>query len=331
VGGHGLPRLGGDFTRVARLAAKYHAGIRITNECPDYALNFAMTRWISTAARFYGAWLGTEPASIPIEPESIAQRVFNARSSGASELFCYQPAPSSKAAYLALAENLHYLKKDRPTVSVAYWIPRTHMMAVGEVDYLGQMMALRGVTDFDAVDSTLIADGALDRYQVLVMGHGYVEDAAVLEKIRRWVASGGALIRIEADPLTTLDGSTDYQAALFSAAPTAPPVTWKQARRLGEGCTILVPPAQANDGGYPAVVDRLLSTLQDLDGGRVAPPRVTGATGVYGSLMQSQYLILNAGSSPAGVTFDIPIAGGARRTGTVTIPAHAIRSIALNH
>lgn len=329
IGGEGRPSVGTDYGCNAKLAAKYKIGIRITNESPDYALNVAMTRWINTGTRLYGTWIGMEPASLQIEPGSIAERVFNVRTSGASELYCYQPALSSKDSYTKLLQNVPYLRQDKPTVSVAYWIPRSHMLALGEVDYVGPMMALRTATDFDAVDDTMIKDGALDRYQVLVMGTGYMEDEKVLARIARWVESRGVIVRTNAQPLTTIDGSTDYQPRLFGPAQAADSASWSQANRVGKGFTLLVPDGGRSREQLARLLSRLLQEIGDLGPQYIPPARVIGEGKVFGSQMQKDYLILNSNPSPVTVKYDIPRTGGKRQTGTTMIPGHSIRAVQL--
>ncbi|MHB1462329.1 MAG: family 14 glycosylhydrolase [Armatimonadota bacterium] len=329
VGGEGRQRVGTDFSRSAKLAAKYHAGIRITNESSDYSLNIAMTRWISTAARSYGAWLGMEPASLQIQYDSIAQRVFNVRTSGARELFCYQTGLSNRSAYAKLLENMHYLQPDKPTISVAYWMPRTHMMVAGDVDYVWDMRGLRDAVDFDAVDDVLIQDGALDRYKVLVMGAGSIEDDKILARIAEWVEAGGVLIRIRPEPLSTIDGSKEWQSKLFGPASTASSASWEQAKHIGQGYTMLIPDAYRTRKEIAGVMDRLLSGIGSLGDRFVAPPRVSGAPELYGCLMQTSFMLLNANPTPVTAVYDIPLPGGKRMTGSVLMPGYSIHEVRL--
>lgn len=323
-GGHGLPRVGADFSRVPKIAGKYHAGIRISNEGRIYTQNVAMTRWISSAARLYGAWLGHEPASLGVEPGSIVHRIFNARTSGSQELFVYPSSPDAKAGYAAMAQNVHFLSKDRPLISVAYWIPRTHMMAVDEVDYLGQQMALRNVVDFDVVDGTMIGDGALNRYKILIMGHGYVEDERVLRFVYKWVKSGGLLLRVGSDPLTTLDGDTRYDAQLFASQTRTGP-SWSHAVRIGKGYALRVPMPEYSDAAFEQAAQSLLFSTEDLGTGHPSPLHITsGMSGVYASLMQSGVLILNTNESPGSASYDLVQRSGDRMTKTVTVGGNSI-------
>ncbi|WP_394708766.1 family 14 glycosylhydrolase [uncultured Desulfobulbus sp.] len=327
VGGEGRQRVGTDFSRSAKLAAKYHAGIRITNESPDYSLNIAMTRWISTAARTYGAWLGMEPASLQIQYDSIAQRVFNVRTSGARELFCYQTGLSNRKAYTKLLENMRYLQPDTPTISVAYWMPRTHMMVAGDVDYVWDMRGLRDAVDFDAVDDVLIQDGALDRYKVLVMGAGSIEDERILSHIEKWVEAGGVLIRIRPEPLTTIDGSKEWQSRLFGMASTPSSASWTQAKRVGKGYTLLIPDAYRTRKEIAGVMDRLLSDIGSLGDGFTSPPRVSGSSELYGCLMQKSFMLLNANPFPVTAMYDVPLTDGKRLKGSVVMPEYSIHEV----
>lgn len=329
VGGEGRQRVGTDFSRSAKLAAKYNIGIRITNESPIYTLNVAMTRWISTATRNYGTWLGIEPASLQIASDSIAQRVYNVRTSGATELFCYQSGLSNKPAYEKLLETMPYLKIDSPSVSTAYWMPRTHMLASGDVDYIGDMMGVREAVDFDAIDDVLISDGALKKYRVLVMGAGSIEDEKVLDRIVKWVEAGGLLIRIRPEPIVTIDGSDEYQAKLFGEPVSADSPSWTHAKRVGRGYTMLVPDASRSREQIASVLRTLLPEIGTLGKGYTTPPSMSGAPNVYGSLMKDSFLILNANPNTVTASYDFPLPNGTRRTGTLTLPEYSIRAVGI--
>jgi len=330
VGGHGLPRVGADFSATARLAARYGAGIRITNEGPDYRWNFAMTRWISTAARFYRAPLGIEPASLQVDARSIAARVFNARTSGAEELFCYPSSWTNKPGYLKLAEHLHYLRRDTPVTSVAFRVPRTHLMAVGEVDYLGQMAVLREATDFDAVDAALIRDDALKSYQLLILGQGNVEEAAMLERICRWVYQGGILVRLGRAPLRTVDQRDDYERwFLQNGGQEARLPSGAVSRRVGGGYVVDVRDVPESAEAFAALMDQVLVDATRISRRFVRPPRLVGAPrGVYVAATRGDLLFLNTTGNQVDAEYEAYAPGGIVRRGSISLPPQAMRSVA---
>ena len=82
------PPHGSNFAEQCRVAAKHKAGVRITNEASNYALNFALTRWVASAGKHYGAYYGFEPAG-GVDENGIVARIYNATASGANQLFDY--------------------------------------------------------------------------------------------------------------------------------------------------------------------------------------------------------------------------------------------------
>ncbi|MGH9663368.1 MAG: family 14 glycosylhydrolase, partial [Bryobacteraceae bacterium] len=87
-GGWGAVDIGTDYTAQARAMGQMKEGIRLTNETDMYPLNFTNTRMAASAARFYGAKLGFEPASLGTL-RGVMSRLFNAVSNGADHLFYY--------------------------------------------------------------------------------------------------------------------------------------------------------------------------------------------------------------------------------------------------
>lgn len=318
TGGDGWPALGSDFPMVAKLAAEYRAGVRITNEGEDYLDNVARTRWISSACRFYGAWLGTEPASLQIQSPSIAYRVFNATTSGASELFCYPSGFWHRDAYAKLMESLPYLRTAKPVISLAYWVPKTHLMAQDDpADYVALMSALRKVTDFDAVDGTMIDDGALRKYRVLLMGNGRVEKAEVLRAIVQWVRDGGVLVRLGDGHLITVQGSTEYDRKLFGEGARGEPLE----RSLGKGRVVLIPLAD-QDASWQAACLAAARAAANGCGSRAHLVEIP--EGIYASQLSTGTMLLNTRPESVPVRYEFPRVRGREAEGTVVVGAHAI-------
>lgn len=138
-----------------------------------------------------------------------------------------------------------------------------------------------------------------------------------------WVKAGGALIRIRPEPLSTIDGSKEWQSKLFGPASTVLSTSWEQAKQLGKGYTLLIPDAYRTRKEIAGVMDRLLSGIGSLGLGFVAPPRVSGAPELYGCLMQASFMLLNANPSPVTAVYDIPLPGGKRMPGSVLMPGYS--------
>lgn len=315
TGGFGLPIEGADFSAAAKVAARYRAGLRITNEGDNFAENVALTRWLTSAGRFYGAWFGTEPAALQIEESSVAARVFNATTSGAQELFCYPTDLTRREDYLKLVESLPYLRQRKPVIATAFWLPRTNLMVADELDYIGEMRKLREAMDFDVVDGPMIRDGALGRYRVLVMGLGNIEEARVLKRIYAWLRKGGILIRLQSGPLTTVEGATVYQDKL-EALQVGVQLPFGEMRKIGRGYLITVPATQEESLGEAA--DWALTHLRDSS----LPQLLRRVPGVYCCRMEDGLLLLNINPTPVEVSI-----GFAGRTQTVNIAGQSIVSL----
>lgn len=228
TGGDMGPEHGSDFSAQAKVASKYGAGIRITNEASSFPQNVALTRLVGSAGRFYGAYFGHEPASA-VTPIGMLGRMFNAVTSGARQLFLYNTPElmSEHAGTLSLGEgglfHLRYkdwLKTAVPVVDVGLLYPTssdTH--AIREYGTFRDLAAeVRRLVDFDLLDERLVQEGALAKIRVLVMAGADTLEAATLDKITAWVASGGLLFVLESRP-QDWDGANSSFDAFLGFAP----------------------------------------------------------------------------------------------------------------
>jgi len=209
-GGNGNPMLGADFSGQAKMAAKYNAGIRITNQTNYYSQNFALNRLISSACRFYGSYFTTEEGMIN-KPESLPMRLFDTIASGARGFYCkniigtgedicskksFAPGIPTQGAEI-LSENIHFLKADeKPVVQAAIFFPNnavTFEPAILDSVYK-QYAELRDVLDFDLADENMLKDGVLKNYKFFAVLEGSPLSKTVAAQIGRWVKSGGVLI-----------------------------------------------------------------------------------------------------------------------------------------
>lgn len=202
AGGWGPVEIGTDYTAQAKGMAKVNGGIRLTNEGDDFVDNFTITRMASSAARFYGVRLGYEPAGFGSK-RGVMARLFNAITNGATHLFYYQSNLTANDqvidAWLKHGSLLD--QRSKPMVEVAAFYPDTAIKLDDEVvryrfasTFFTVARAVREHVDFDFASEQMIADGALDRYKVLLLLWGPVTEKPVLEKIDRWVRAGGTLI-----------------------------------------------------------------------------------------------------------------------------------------
>jgi hypothetical protein len=208
TGGNGNPMLGADFSAQTKIAAKYKGGIRITNQTDDYSYSFAFARLISSASKFYGSYFTTEEVWIN-KPERVMMRIFDVITSGAKGFYCkniigtgrdyctkkdFSAGEPTKGAEI-LSKNLHYFQLSKPIVKAAVFFPNTSIAFEPLIlDSLYKQCAkLRDVLDFDLIDENMIRDGALEKYQYLLVLKGEIPESDVSERIKNWIKLGGIL------------------------------------------------------------------------------------------------------------------------------------------
>lgn len=206
AGGWGYTECGTDFTDQTKGMVPVNGGIRATNEDESYELNFAITRMLSSAARFYGVKFGSEPAGFGTVRSAI-NRLYNIIINNGSHLFYYYgnitQSELGSERWMEYAPLLD--QRSEPRIEVAALYPDTQSkLSDGCIRYLegssffGQVCPLRRHLDYDFCSERMVADGALDRYKVLViLGRNHDGDfieAETLEAIDQWVRRGGTLI-----------------------------------------------------------------------------------------------------------------------------------------
>ncbi len=229
TGGDMAPEHGSDFSAQAKVAARYGGGVRITNEASSFPMNVRMTRLVDSAGRFYGAYLGHEPAAF-VTPEGMLGRLFNAVTSGARQLFFYYNTPvvvAEKDGRLVPGEGGRYyetyrdlMKTARPVIETAVYFPNP---AAGETRHARQDFSdladqIRRFVDYDFVDDRLIHDGALSGKSVLIVAGVEVIDTATTARIEQWVRDGGIVFLLDRR-LTDWDGRTSAFDALVGLTP----------------------------------------------------------------------------------------------------------------
>jgi len=226
TGGDAPPEHGSNFAEQCRVAAKHQAGVRITNEGSHYAGNVAITRWVASAGKFYGAYFGFEPASL-VDANGIVARFYNATASGANQLHEYDRN--------AVADNLRlerqraclpFLKKRDPVVPLALWYPNTSL-SIKWGGHLEQAVLLRDLVDYDWLDETLLAAGALERHKLLVIASGNVMETADATRIADWVTRGGRLLVVGVPAFISVEQTDAPEKILFASASAG--------RSLGKG------------------------------------------------------------------------------------------------
>ena len=288
TGGHAPPEHGANFAEQCKVAAKHGAGVRITNEASIYADNFVITRWVGGAGKLYGAFYGFEPAGGENE-KGIVARIYNATASGANQLHDYNNNVTSSPSRMdAQQAHLKYLKKSEPIVDVALWYPNV-AMSLKWGDYLQRAAAFRDVVDYDYVDESMLRDGALGHYKILVMIYGDVAERSDLELIERWVRDGGMVIATDVN-IKTVEGDSEPFSRLFDAA--------GEIRLVGKGRTLLLPDKPKEE------FNKALSEMM-IDAGI---PNADGVPdGVYATLLKGNtVLFLNTTAADVEKTIVMP-------------------------
>ncbi len=194
TGGNGNPAFGADFAQQARMCAKHGAGLRITNLNDVYAEFFPICRWLVTACKHYGAPLTTEPAGAN-SAAGIPARVFDGLSVGADGLYFKKlVADSFRRPYArtgfpeVFARYRPLLGETRPRVEAAVYYPQgLFIEKPGELPaYFERCRRLRDLVDLDMLDDTLIADGALEHYEALVVLPPAVLSGESQSKVEGW-------------------------------------------------------------------------------------------------------------------------------------------------
>ncbi|HPO17169.1 MAG TPA: beta-galactosidase [Candidatus Hydrogenedentes bacterium] len=192
TGGNATPEHGSNFGEQCKLAAEIKGGVRITNEASDPKMNFALTRWVATAGKQYGAYYSFEPAG-EVNSAGVIARIFNASTSGARGLHYYYPnlfANEQSLENFALWGS--QFKQRKPRVEVAVYYPQTYIKLNGN-KFLEAVAPLRDCFDFDFMSDGQILDGGLTRIKALILVQGNIAEANVWQKITEWVREGGLI------------------------------------------------------------------------------------------------------------------------------------------
>lgn len=219
TGGDAEPHHGSNFAEQCRVAAKHQAGVRITNEASNYAENFAVTRWVASAGKHYGAYYGFEPAGAEDEAGIVA-RIYNATASGANQLHDYNPnVVSSQTRMDAQRSHIKWLfHVADPVVPVALWYPNVHL-TLKWGGFFPDARTLRDYIDYDYLDETMLRTGALEKHKILVISHGSVMEKADAEQITAWMKTGGRVIVMGVPAFESVEGTPEPEALLFAETP----------------------------------------------------------------------------------------------------------------
>lgn len=293
TGGDGHPAQGSDFGRQVKVAAKYKAGIRITNEGSYYPANFCLTRWVASAAKFYRTFYGFEPAAA-VTDKGLVRRIYNVTSSGATQLFEYSGnVTSSDLRKRMFFENKRFIKIREPLVIIAVLIPQTYLTINPSKwhSFFEELFNLRDLIDFDFVDENMIKDGALSKYQTLIIGECNLIDDEAAKKIINWVKSGNILFGYNLNKIFTLSGKPFLLEKRLSISSLS---LSKLAVKLKEGYIISVP-KNIEEKLLISLLSQLFFFPEKLDSKFIGiPPIDTQFDKVFLTILSDGLALLNA-------------------------------------
>lgn len=252
TGGYGQQYHGVNFASQCKIAAEFNAGVRITNEASKYDNNFYCTNWITSAARFYNALFGFEPAG-QVNEHGVVNRIFNAAASGVAQLHFYPGnIIGDDIKEKLLAENLHYLGSAGPIREIGVFYPDT-AINLGDVSHIAVMKHIelfRDFADFSYIEEQTLADGILEQIKCLILFCNITIRPATYEKIRNWLKRGGRIIAYNMHQLKVLGNEQNVLAEFFSIE--------NGSKSVGEGGTLFIDEAVKLENPLD---DRFLSTL----------------------------------------------------------------------
>lgn len=305
TGGDAPPDLGSNFSDQCKVAAKHNAGVRITNEASDYAMNFYVTRWVASAGKHFGAYYGFEPAGVE-NALGVAARIYNATCSGANQLHDYSiNITESLPAEMAQKKNIKYLSRNEPNVPVALWYPGVSLdMIINRVPFAWRVKELRDLFDYDYVDETMLRSGALQNYKALVIIFGSVMETGDAKIMAEWIKNGGNVIVLNVDKFDSVEVDAEPERILFGNS--------SNYRIIGKGAIERVANLQA-------LCTKVSKVLSDLD----LPVYDMKQDGVYTTdLGNGRFMLLNTTDRYAVVDIKTD-----RKTISTTVPAGSIACV----
>ena len=285
------PMRGQDSTVVIKEMAKLGGGVR-AEKCGASALNFGR---ISSACKFYGTKLEVETGS-DVNRTNAQRKYFLDASSGCSQIFA-RPDDILNVADI-FSQSRREIQGEHSITEIALFYPTSWHRANLNETYPPKLSQaadeVRDMFDYDILDETMIEDGALAKYHVLMMFDGSIIDQQAYDRISNWVNNGGTLIlRSEQLPITNIEGS-----ALPLSSSLGKNADGDSINEQGKGQIIVWNGdwadrsdyyAMALDAAYPSMSDGLSGSLDGkLDG-------------VWSSLFKDHSLYVNNTDSPVHI------------------------------
>jgi hypothetical protein len=269
-------KFGNDYSAVPRMASK----IGVALQTPGNVGYYAMKR-VSTACHFYGVPYYTEPPG-DVPPDAEIARIFADVSNGVQVYFEY---PNNIDRALARVQECRkHMTGAKPVVDLAIFNATLKHRLTGGGGFpqyasaFGEQVHER--LDFDVVDETLIEDGILSKYRVLVYIQGGMTEASTLRKIAEWVKKGGALVTCDIGDVESVEGDKSVWVSLMP--PTGVKLDavrsqenvwdWQKlarlcCKRVGKGIVVKLPLKQGDKELLSEAVSHVSLNLSDFGTG----------------------------------------------------------------
>lgn len=212
---------GQDTTAIPKIAKQYGVHIRSTHGgFQPFAQNCAgMLKKIATPCKIYDVPHWLEPPGA-ITPDGEVGRIMEAISCGNFGFWDWGANPMTAAD--TFRQYTNFFTREQPVVDVALYFPTTDHRLHPKTTFPRELQKigseLRDVMDFDMIDDPLIADGALNKYRVLVWVEGTFVEQQTLEKMLDWVNKGGVLVWNGTNIPQTVEGKTTLGHSLVGVS-----------------------------------------------------------------------------------------------------------------
>jgi hypothetical protein len=216
-----MPELGADAYRILSAVQGKVDGAVVTNAgYYDFAGNWAISLGrIRAASRATGVPLWLSSPS-PGSGSDAEQRFFELFALGA--LAFIEWPQTLRAAGNPVERSYSLLQWYPPECDVALLYPSTSQalrpgQPTPRLFYRGAT-DLRDYADFDVLEESAVAAGALTGYRVAVLFEGTVWSREALDALYRWVQSGGVVVAYDFGKMATPEGDTTVYQDLFGFA-----------------------------------------------------------------------------------------------------------------
>lgn len=218
--------LGADAFLVSKAAKEKASALKITNlgfygVAENWAMSLGRIR-AASAANQLPIW--TESPNLGDEAV-FNRRLFEALSLGTRGHIEW---PQSLRARLSEFEKLSPLfNTPEPKCDVAVLHPTTSQalrpsQAAPPIQYRS-LIELRDYLDYDMLEESAVAAGALSKYRVAAAFEGVVWNSKTLTEIKKWVEGGGVLLAYDFGKMGDVFGKTDIYQELFGFATALSP------------------------------------------------------------------------------------------------------------